>query len=190
MIDHDDSFTETIVSYFLQLNVSVKILHYLDSSLGDIHQWSPSGIVLSPGPGHPAAAPQTLTLIQKYYQIYPILGICLGMQAIAVAFGGAVIRASEVMHGKPSYIYHKQTGLFEFVPTPFLATRYHSLMVDKKTLPPEFVIDAWAQDKNASAIPMSLRHVNYPLFGVQFHPEAVLSEHGFSLLASFCDVLV
>lgn len=186
MVDHDDSFTETIVSYFLQLNVSVDTMHYLDPRLFELEAHPPSGIVLSPGPGHPSAAKQTLALIQRYYQHYPMLGICLGMQAIAAAFGGEVVRASEVMHGKLSSIYHQKTGLFQALPSPFHATRYHSLMVDKMSLAPELVIDAWTFDKHQRMIPMSIRHENYPLFGVQFHPEAVLSEHGFSLLATFC----
>ncbi len=188
IVDHDDSFTDTIASYFVQLHVATDIIHYLDPILLDLEALDPLAIVLSPGPGHPAEVRQTLTLIQKYYRHYPILGICLGMQAIAMALGGRVIPALEVMHGKVSRIYHQDTGLFQRLPNPFHATRYHSLMVDETTLASTLVIDAWVVFQCERRIPMSITHTNYPVFGVQFHPEAILSEHGFAVLARFLEL--
>jgi anthranilate synthase/aminodeoxychorismate synthase-like glutamine amidotransferase len=185
MIDHNDSFTDTIVSYFLQLGVWIEKIHYLDPVLDHLDILKPSAIILSPGPGHPREAQRTLTLIRNYYQYYPILGVCLGMQAIAMAFGADVISSSEVAHGKISPIYHQQTGLFQDLPTPFLATRYHSLMVDLGTLSSLLVVDAWTFDSQKNVIPMGLRHIDYPIFGLQFHPEAVLSEHGLHLFSQF-----
>lgn len=185
IIDHDDSFTDTIVSYFQQLGVATKKVHYLDPILLDLKHHQPSALILSPGPGHPLETKETLHLIQQHFTTYPILGICLGMQAIAVALGGEVVLAKEVMHGKLSPIYHQKMGLFEGLPMPFSATRYHSLMVEKATLPDALTIDAWTFDSQQKLIPMGIRHAVYPVFGVQFHPEAILSEQGFPLFRNF-----
>ncbi len=185
MIDHDDSFTDTIVSYFEKLGQKTHKIHYLDPTLLDLERHQPKGLVLSPGPGHPLEKKETIRFIQKNLDAYPILGICLGMQAIAVALGADVILATEVVHGKLSPIYHEKKGLFDDIPIPFRATRYHSLMVDATTLPDELCVDAWTFDSNKNHIPMGISHVKKPVFGLQFHPEAILSENGFDLLSNF-----
>ena len=185
IIDNYDSFTHTIKNYFETLHVPTEIIKNDDPILKKLDELSPAFLVLSPGPGNPDDAGFTLDVIKQYYTQYPILGICLGHQCIAQAFGGRVIHASEVMHGKQSIIYHEQKGLFKGVPEQFTATRYHSLQVYSNCFPEELEITAWTYDNLNNNVIMGLQHRAYPLYGVQYHPEAILTQHGFLLLQNF-----
>lgn len=185
LIDHYDSFTYTISDYFQQLKMCTTVIAYDDPILLNIKELNPSGIVLSPGPGHPRDVPQTIELIKNFYLFYPMLGICLGMQCMAYAFGGQVIHASEVMHGKQSFIYHTGSALYQNISSPHQVTRYHSLMVDEKTLPESFKVNSWVITDSNQRILMGMEHHHYPLFGVQYHPEAILSEFGLVLFQNF-----
>jgi anthranilate synthase/aminodeoxychorismate synthase-like glutamine amidotransferase len=185
LIDHYDSFTYLINDYFKQLGVQTEVIQQDDPILYQMESLNPSCIVFSPGPGHPVEATVTLDVIRRYHHMYPMLGICLGHQALALAFGGQVIHASLVVHGKQSLIYHDQQGLFHDLPSPFRATRYHSLMVEEQTLPKDFKITAWTVDANQNKVIMGMQHCVYPLFGVQYHPEAILTEHGFDVFRQF-----
>ena len=150
-------------------------------TLNDIKQLQPERIVISPGPGRPEEAGITLPLIQRFSGIIPILGICLGHQAIAQAFGARFVRAQKVMHGKTSLIHHHQNNLFGNLPKSITATRYHSLVIDKKSLPNDFDITAWTDEGEI----MGIQHRYLPLTGLQFHPESILTEYGYQLLANF-----
>jgi anthranilate synthase/aminodeoxychorismate synthase-like glutamine amidotransferase len=180
IIDNYDSFTYNLVHYFQSLGAEIHVAAHDRISLSDIEQLAPSQLVISPGPKSPEEAGISVAAIQHFYQRLPILGICLGHQCLAYAFGGRVVRAPTIIHGKTSPIVHHKHGLFKGLPNPFQATRYHSLAVDCATLPDCFTIDAWAQDTI-----MAISHRQYPLFGLQFHPEAILSEHGLTLLSHF-----
>jgi anthranilate synthase component 2 len=149
-------------------------------SLEQIKELKPSHLIISPGPKAPNDAGISIAAIQEFYRGIPILGVCLGHQCIAQAFGGQIIKAPQIMHGKTSLIEHQQQGLFYNIPTPFRATRYHSLAVDKLSLPDCFSLDAWVDDTI-----MSISHRHYPVFGLQFHPEAILSQYGQQILANF-----
>lgn len=180
LIDNYDSFTYNLVQYFQCLNQDVMVYKNDAISISDIEKLSPNHIVISPGPNSPQEAGISLDLICHFYQTLPILGICLGHQCLAHSFGAKIIPAPEIIHGKTSAIIHHKHGLFKNLPSPFSAMRYHSLAVDIETLPPSFAIDAWADDTI-----MAISHRQYPLFGLQFHPESILSEYGSSLLANF-----
>ena len=180
LIDNYDSFTYNLVQYFQCLDQEVMVFKNDAISINDIEKISPNHIVISPGPNSPQEAGISLDLIQHFYKTLPILGICLGHQCLAHAFGGKIIPATEIIHGKTSKILHHRQGLFKSLPGSFSAMRYHSLAVDVETLPPSFSIDAWANDTI-----MAISHRQYPLFGLQFHPESILSEYGSSLLAQF-----
>ncbi|KTD24938.1 MULTISPECIES: anthranilate synthase component II [Legionella] len=180
LIDNYDSFTYNLVQYFQCLGQDVRVFTNDDTSIEAIEQLSPEYLVISPGPKGPEAAGISLTAIQHFYQRIPILGVCLGHQCIAHSFGASIIQAPEIIHGKTSRIHHHKQGLFRNLPSPFKATRYHSLAVDIKTLPPCFAIDAWAQQTI-----MAISHRQYPLYGLQFHPESILTEYGMKLLAQF-----
>lgn len=180
VIDNYDSFTYNLVQYFQCLKQEVMVFEHDKISLNQIKRLNPRYIVISPGPKSPDEAGISLTVIQEFYQTVPILGICLGHQCLAKVFGGSIIAAPEIMHGKTSTILHNYQGLFRNIPNLFQATRYHSLAVDVIDLPTCFSIDAWA--KNTI---MAISHRQYPLFGLQFHPEAILSEHGLQLLENF-----
>jgi anthranilate synthase/aminodeoxychorismate synthase-like glutamine amidotransferase len=180
VIDNYDSFTYNLVQYFQCLNQDVVVFTNDAISINDIQNLSPTHLVISPGPNAPQDAGISLEVIKHFGQTLPILGICLGHQCLAHAFGGKIIAAPEVIHGKTSAIYHQNQGLFQGLPIPFQAMRYHSLAVDKTTLPACFTIDAWTDDTI-----MAISHRQYPLFGLQFHPESILSEHGLHLLAQF-----
>lgn len=181
IIDNYDSFTYNLAQYFWELDVSVSVVR--NDSLGedDIVKMAPSGLVISPGPGCPDGAGITKAAIDKFAGHIPILGVCLGHQAIGSVYGGSVIRAETVMHGKTSMIHHDGKGVFRDIPSPFSAVRYHSLVVDRRRLPPDLEVSAWSDDGEI----MGLRHSYYNVEGVQFHPESILTEHGRCLLKNF-----
>lgn len=183
LIDNYDSFTYNLLQYFQVLNQEVKVVYNDELSLIELKALKPEFIVISPGPKAPDQAGISLSVIKHFFQKIPILGICLGHQCLAQAFGGKIISAPEILHGKTSAIYHRNQGLFENLPSPFQAMRYHSLAVDFETLPNDFRIDAWTSDTI-----MGIAHQYYPLFGLQFHPESILSEHGLPLLERFLRV--
>jgi len=181
MIDNYDSFTYNLVQY-LQVLHNVVTVHRNDKiTLTEIERLQPEKIIISPGPGRPEDAGITVPLIQHFAGSIPILGICLGHQAIAQAFGARIVRANEVMHGKTSPIHHKQNGVFQHIPNDIIATRYHSLIIDKNSLPNDFDIIAWTSDHEI----MGIQHRQFALTGLQFHPESILTEYGHQLLANF-----
>ena len=185
IIDNYDSFTYTIKHYFESLHVMTEVIKNDDSRLMDLHKMNPSAIVLSPGPGNPDDSGLTLHIIKKYYKDFPILGICLGHQCIMQVFGGTIIHAPEVMHGKLSTLTHTGDGLFTDLPNHFNVMRYHSLVVDPTTIPPAFKVSAWTIGKGGEHIVMAFHHQTYPLFGIQYHPESILTEHGFEIFKHF-----
>ncbi len=183
LIDNYDSFTYNLVQYFAELGEQVLVRRNDEISLTQIAAIRPSSLVISPGPCSPDQAGISLAAIQHFAGQLPILGVCLGHQAIAQAFGAKVVRSHRVMHGKNSLIKHRQQRLFQGLNNPLSVTRYHSLVVDKTSVPDEFSIDAWT-DADESEI-MALSHKKLPLYGVQFHPEAILTEQGHQLLQNF-----
>ncbi|REG84871.1 anthranilate synthase component II [Marinomonas pollencensis] len=186
MIDNYDSFTYNLVQYFRELGAEVCVYRNDEISIEQIAQLAPSHLVISPGPCTPNEAGISMAAIREFAGKIPILGICLGHQSIGQVFGGDVIRARNVMHGKTSLIYHNETSVFNGLPNPQSATRYHSLIVDEVTLPDCFEITAWTQgaDGKRDEI-MGMRHKSLPVEGVQFHPESILTEAGHALLANF-----
>ena len=186
LIDNYDSFTYNLVQYLRELAFEVMVYHHDKISIAEVVAAKPSHIIISPGPGRPEDAGITLPLIRALCGRIPILGVCLGHQALAAAFGGKIVCASEIMHGKTSLIYHHQQGIFSGMPQPFTAMRYHSLVIDPATLPTEFIMTAWTL--NASGKPadiMGIQHRHLPLVGVQFHPESIATQAGHLLLANF-----
>ncbi|MGX5914648.1 anthranilate synthase component II [Aliidiomarina sp. Khilg15.8] len=186
MIDNYDSFTHNLARYFAELGQPVRIFRNDAISVQQLADLEPSAILLSPGPGCPDSAGITLDVIERFAGQLPILGVCLGHQALAQAFGGRVVRAAEVMHGKRSGVVSRQQGLFRQLPPRFEVTRYHSLVVEESSLPADFLIDAWVSDAGKASDIMAIRHRHWPVFGVQFHPESVSTQHGHALLAEFC----
>ncbi len=188
MIDNYDSFTYNLVQYFGELGAAVEVHRNDQITVAEVAAKKPSHIVLSPGPCTPNEAGICLDLIDQLKGRFPILGVCLGHQSIGQAFGGQVVRARQVMHGKVSPVHHQQQGVFAGLPSPFTATRYHSLIVEKSTLPTDFEITAWtAQADGAVDEIMGLRHKTLPIEGVQFHPESILTEHGHAMLKNFLE---
>jgi anthranilate synthase component 2 len=181
MIDNYDSFTFNLVQYFGELGAEVKVFRNDELSVREIEALSPSHVVLSPGPCTPNEAGITLELIGRLAGRVPILGVCLGHQAIGQAFGGKVVRAKQVMHGKTSRIRHDGRGVFAQLENDFVATRYHSLVVERESLPACLEVSAQSEDGEI----MGLRHRSVAVEGVQFHPEALLTEHGHKLLENF-----
>ncbi len=181
LIDNYDSFTFNLVHFLGDLGVPCTVRRNDDISPGDALAMAPEAIVLSPGPCTPDEAGVCLDLIAAAAGRVPVLGVCLGHQAIGQAFGGRVVRAARPMHGKLSPVRHEGTDVFTELPSPFEATRYHSLVVEPETLPPTLVPTAWTEDGSI----MGLRHRDLPIFGVQFHPESIASEHGHKILANF-----
>ncbi|MFZ5651141.1 MAG: anthranilate synthase component II [Bacillota bacterium] len=181
IIDNYDSFTYNLAQYFAELRAAVSVVR--NDALGpeDIERIAPSGLVISPGPGTPEGAGVTREVIGRYAGRIPILGVCLGHQAIGSVYGGAIIRAKTIMHGKTSLISHDGKGVFRGLPSPFSAIRYHSLVVERGTLPRCLEISAWADDGEI----MGLRHKEHSVEGVQFHPESILTEHGHRILENF-----
>lgn len=186
MIDNYDSFTFNLVQYLGELGEDVRVARNDTLSVDEIRKLAPDRIVISPGPGTPDQAGVTLALIEKLGGAIPILGVCLGHQSIGQAFGGRVIRAPQIMHGKTSPIHHSGRGVFAGLHNPFTATRYHSLVVEKSSLPACLEVTAWTQNSDGSIDEiMGLRHTTLPIEGVQFHPESILTEHGHDLLRNF-----
>jgi anthranilate synthase component 2 len=183
VIDNYDSFTYNLVQYFGALGETVVVERNDALSVEEVMRRRPDAIVISPGPCTPADAGISVDLIRRAGPRIPLLGVCLGHQAIGEAFGGRVIRADRVMHGKQSRMVHDGTGVFHGVPSPFSVMRYHSLIVERETLPPELVVTAFAEDRPEEI--HALQHRTHPVWGVQFHPESILTEHGTTLLANF-----
>ena len=188
MIDNYDSFTYNLVQYFGELGAEVEVHRNDQISVASVAAKKPSHIVLSPGPCTPNEAGICLELIAKLQGHFPILGVCLGHQSIGQAFGGVVSRARQVMHGKTSPVHHQQQGVFAGLPTPFTATRYHSLIVEREGLPADFEVTAWTEHADGSMDEiMGMRHRRLAIEGVQFHPESILTEHGHAMLKNFLD---
>ncbi len=186
MIDNYCSFTYNIVQYFGELKQDTTVWRNDETTLDEIIKLAPKAIVLGPGPCSPTEAGVTLEILEKLSGQIPILGVCLGHQAIGQAFGGQVVRAGEVMHGRLSQIHHTNQGVFENLPNPFTATRYHSLVIDKNTLPECLEMTAWTTlDDGSIQEIMGVRHKTLDVEGVQFHPESILSEHGYQLFNNF-----
>lgn len=186
MIDNYDSFTFNVVQYLMELGEDVAVWRNDEISVDAIIEAAPEKIVISPGPCTPNEAGISLEVIERLAGSVPILGICLGHQSIGQTFGGHIIRAPKVMHGKLSAIHHSGVGVFEGLPSPYQATRYHSLVIDPSTLPESLEVTAWTEDESGEleAI-MGVRHRSLFVEGVQFHPESILSEHGHALLKNF-----
>lgn len=184
LIDNYDSFTHNLYQAFLMLGVEVRIVRNDQISIEEIESMPIKGIVLSPGPGRPEDAGSCVEIIQKLGSKIPILGVCLGHQAIGVAFGGNVIGAREILHGKESLIFHYRSALFEGVALPFRAGRYHSLIVERSDLPDELKVDA--EDKEGHI--MALSHQTFPIFGVQFHPESIMTSEGQKIIKNFINI--
>lgn len=186
MIDNYDSFTYNIVQYLAELRADVKVVRNDEITLEQIGEFAPEKIVISPGPCTPNEAGISVAAITRYAGQIPILGICLGHQSIAQAFGGKVVRARQVMHGKTSQIFHNDQGIFRGLASPFEATRYHSLVIDRASLPDCLEITSWTLAENGEMDEiMGVRHREMPVEGVQFHPESILSQHGHDLLRNF-----
>jgi len=188
MIDNYDSFTYNIVQYLGELGADVRVYRNDAISIAQIEALAPEKIVISPGPCTPNEAGISVACIEHFAGKIPILGICLGHQSIGQAFGGKIVRASKVMHGKLSAMQHANKGVFAGLENPFTATRYHSLVIDKESLPECLEITAWTQNDDGTLDEiMGVRHRTLPIEGVQFHPESILSEHGHQLLKNFLD---
>ena len=187
MIDNYDSFTYNLVQYLGELGADVQVRRNDQITVGQAAALKPSHIVLSPGPCTPNEAGICLPLIRELAGKFPILGVCLGHQSIGQAFGGKVVRAREVMHGKTSPIHHKGQGVFRGLREPFTATRYHSLIVESDSFPQDLEVTAWTQQDGRRDEVMGLKHKSLPIEGVQFHPESILTEHGHDLLRNFLE---
>ncbi|MCH9771020.1 aminodeoxychorismate/anthranilate synthase component II [Methylophilaceae bacterium] len=183
MIDNYDSFTYNLVQYLSEIGQEVKVYRNDKITIEEVNKLNPKYIVISPGPCTPNEAGISLELINSFKGKVPILGVCLGHQSIGQAFGGKIIHAQTIMHGKTSQIFHENTGVFNGIKSPFTATRYHSLVIDKKSLPDCFDITAWTDDNEI----MGIKHKDLLIEGVQFHPESILSEYGHDLLKNFLD---
>jgi anthranilate synthase component 2 len=188
MIDNYDSFTYNLVQYLSELGAQLRVVRNDQITLDEIETLSPTHVVISPGPCTPNEAGVSVPLIKHFAGRFPILGVCLGHQSIGQALGGRIIRAREVMHGKTSMIHHDGSGVFRGIPSPFEATRYHSLVIDASALPDCLEVTAWTQrtDDSFDEI-MGVRHKTLAIEGVQFHPESILTQYGHPLLRNFLD---
>jgi len=184
LIDNYDSFTYNLYQYLGMLGAEIEVHRNDKITLDEIEALKPQRIVISPGPGVPQSAGITIPLIQRFHRKIPMLGVCLGHQAIGASFGGRVVHASELMHGKTSEIHHDSKTIFGGIAEPFTATRYHSLAVERESLPACLEISAVAEDGEI----MGLRHQEYPVEGIQFHPESILTEEGMRILQNFLNI--
>ncbi len=186
MIDNYDSFTYNLVQYFGELGADVEVVRNDQVSLDDIKALSPDKIVISPGPCTPKEAGISVAAIKEFAGVYPILGVCLGHQSIGHAFGGNIVHAKSIMHGKTSMVHHHDQGVFKGLNNPFEATRYHSLVIDQATLPKCLEVTAWTLDESGNIEEiMGVQHKEFDIEGVQFHPESILTEHGHDMLRNF-----
>jgi anthranilate synthase component II len=181
MIDNYDSFTYNLVQYLGELGEDVRVFRNDEITLEEVEQLKPERIVVSPGPCTPNEAGISVPLIQRFSGRLPVLGVCLGHQSIGQAFGGRIVHAQTLMHGKTSPVRHQDRGVFRGLPNPLVATRYHSLVIERASLPDCLEVTAWTDDGEI----MGVRHKSLPVEGVQFHPESILTEHGHDLLANF-----
>jgi anthranilate synthase/aminodeoxychorismate synthase-like glutamine amidotransferase len=181
MIDNYDSFTYNLVQYFGELGEKVAVVRNDEITLEEIEQLNPARIVISPGPCTPNEAGISMQLISRFGGKVPILGVCLGHQSIGQVFGGRIVKAKQIMHGKTSLVFHDDKGVFRGLTNPFVATRYHSLVIERESIPTCLDITAWTEDGEI----MGVRHRSLSIEGVQFHPESILSEHGHQLLENF-----
>lgn len=184
MIDNYDSFTYNLVQYLGELGQDLKVYRNDKIKISEVKRLNPKYIVISPGPGRPEDAGVSCDIIKEFYAKIPILGVCLGHQCIAFVFGGEIIQAKRIMHGKTSLIYHNNKTIFKGIQNPFEATRYHSLIVEKKSLPDILEINAWTKESEI----MGIRHKRYRVFGVQFHPESILTKQGKDILKNFLNL--
>ena len=186
MIDNYDSFTYNLVQYFAELGADVRVVRNDQIEVEDIEGMNPDKIVISPGPCTPKEAGISVEAIRRYAGRYPILGVCLGHQSIGYAYGGDIIHAKSIMHGKTSMVYHADHGVFRGLNNPFQATRYHSLVIDQATIPDCLEVTAWTANTSGGIDEiMGVRHKTLDIEGVQFHPESILTEQGHELLANF-----
>lgn len=183
VIDNYDSFAYNLVQYLGIIGVEVSVARNDAVTLDDIDRQKPQAIIISPGPCTPKEAGISVPLIKRFHREIPIFGVCLGHQSIGDAFGGDIIRAQQIVHGKTSLIHHDGWKLFEGLPNPFTATRYHSLVIDRSTLPAELLLTAWTDDGTI----MGVRHRETPTVGVQFHPESIATKNGISILRNFLE---
>ena len=183
VIDNYDSFTYNLVQYLGELGADVRVWRNDEVTVEELKELAPTHIVISPGPGEPNDGGVSNDVIQAFHKTTPVLGVCLGHQCMAHVFGGEVVRAPRLMHGKVSPVYHTGDDLFTGIPTPFQATRYHSLIVSEP-LPPDFILTAFTSEGEV----MAMKHRQYPCYGVQFHPESILTEGGKTLLGNFLQV--
>ncbi|MDP3878383.1 MAG: aminodeoxychorismate/anthranilate synthase component II [Methylobacter sp.] len=188
MVDNYDSFTYNLVQYFGELGADVTVVRNDQVSVADIEKLAPDKLVISPGPCTPKEAGISVEAILKFAGKLPILGVCLGHQSIGYAFGGNIIHAKSIMHGKTSPVYHHNQGVFKGLNNPFIATRYHSLVIEQATIPDCLEITAWTQDEAGKLDEiMGVRHKQLDIEGVQFHPESILTEHGHDMLRNFLE---
>ena len=183
MIDNYDSFTYNIVQYLGELGAELVVYRNDQITLDEIKSLNPEKIIISPGPCTPNEAGISVEVIRSFYKSLPILGVCLGHQTIGQAFGGKIIHAQTIMHGKTSQIHHNQRGVFRGLANPFIATRYHSLVIERESIPSCFEVTAWTDDQEI----MGVRHKELAIEGVQFHPESILTQHGHDLLRNFIE---
>lgn len=189
MIDNYDSFTYNLVQYLGELGADVRVYRNDQITVDEITRLAPDHIVISPGPCTPNEAGVSVAAIKAFAGKIPLLGVCLGHQSIGQAFGGRIIHARQIMHGKTSMIYHKNVGVFQGLSDPFEATRYHSLVIEKETLPDCLEITAWTETPSGEMDEiMGVRHKEYAVEGVQFHPESILTQHGHALLKNFLEI--
>ena len=188
MIDNYDSFTWNVVQYLWELGAEVEVHRNDAITVSEIEAKAPGGICISPGPCSPKEAGISMAVIEHFSGRLPIFGICLGQQSIGSVFGGQIVRASKVMHGKTSPIHHIGEGVFTDLPSPLIATRYHSLVIQPDTLSSEFEVSAWATAPDGSREIMAIQHEQFPTFGVQFHPESFLTDLGIDLLRNFSEI--
>ena len=185
VLDNYDSFTYNLVQYLGELGAGIEVRRNDQVTVADVEAMHPERIVVSPGPCTPQEAGISMELIRHFAGMVPVLGVCLGHQALGAAFGGKVVRAKNLMHGKTSQVEHDGRTIFRGVPSPMTATRYHSLIVAEDNLPPELEVSAWTHDRDGTRVIMGLRHKKFPVEGVQFHPESVLTSAGKKMVENF-----